>query len=417
MLYIDALLNVDHLLVVSLSMAIDYDIGGILLLLSSLLCLGTWPALLRHASLIGNCHLSRIYVDYATAYLFVSILPCLWSSSNRQSVPLNLLFVSMTGGSLLSLGNLSLQWATSHYKASLTTVLAIQASMTVVLGTSVNYLLQPEKNPRPSFLVWGVMSFGLAILAATMVQLSAVDNDSELASTVPEVEMEPSDPMEEYGSTMDGDELRISLSDNQGTREDQLLRQNVLPILNATDPGMRQTGVFVAVLGGLCFGFFSPCFNVAMNDPFHWTTNSYNDSVNNIPARVAQVNVYFGSAFWLTSIFGNLLLLQQRHQEVRDGLFSCAFRPWALSAGIVCAFGNVLQFHGGQRVGYATADLVQAYPLVSTIWDILWFGEFRGICYQSGRLAGLIVMYTAYLVGIGLLAASTWAPGGGSGGG
>jgi hypothetical protein len=77
-------------------------------------------------------------------------------------------------------------------------------------------------------------------------------------------------------------------------------------------------------------------------------------------------------------------------------------------AGLVCATGNVLQFHGGQLVGYATADLVQAYPLVSTLLDMSWFGEFQSVEWCKSRLAFLLVaMYVAYLSGIGLLAMSS----------
>jgi Ureide permease len=54
-----------------------------------------------------------------------------------------LVAVAMVGGALLSLGNLSFQWATAVYQASLTFALAIQASMTIVLGTGINYALEP----------------------------------------------------------------------------------------------------------------------------------------------------------------------------------------------------------------------------------------------------------------------------------
>ena len=71
----------------------------------------------------------------------------------------------------------------------------------------------------------------------------------------------------------------------------------------------------------------------------------------------------------------------------------------------MCAFGNVLQFQGGQLVGYATADLVQAYPIVSILWDVYLFGEFR----QASRTLVLLLfgMYISYFLGIGLLASST----------
>ena len=116
-------------------------------------------------------------------------------------------------------------------------------------------------------------------------------------------------------------------------------------------------------------------------------------------------------------VLGNLALLKfelQEEQNIEDIIWtymtqaSWMDRRVALLAGIVCAAGNVLQFHGGQLVGYATADLVQAYPLVSTLWDILWFGEFAHVQWCCSRLSVLLVaMYVAYVGGIVLLSVSS----------
>jgi len=86
---------------------------------------------------------------------------------------------------------------------------------------------------------------------------------------------------------------------------------------------------------------------------------------------------------------------------------SLSDRQLALAAGIVCALGNVLQFQGGQRVGYAAADLVQAYPLVSTVWDVLLFGEFQSVRIPASLGFLLSGMYLAYLLGVILLAGSS----------
>ncbi|KAM0015091.1 putative ureide permease [Helianthus debilis subsp. tardiflorus] len=56
-------------------------------------------------------------------------------------------------------------------------------------------------------------------------------------------------------------------------------------------------------------------------------------------------------------------------------------RGWAFLAGFLCGFGNGLQFMGGQAAGYAAADAVQALPLVSTFWGVLFFGEY----FKSSR--------------------------------
>jgi len=79
-------------------------------------------------------------------------------------------------------------------------------------------------------------------------------------------------------------------------------------------------------------------------------------------------------------------------------------RRLALLGGLICALGNLLQFQGGKLAGFATADLVQAFPLVATIWDVVMFSEFRHANFKVCVL--LMSMYAAYLLGIALLALS-----------
>ena len=57
----------------------------------------------------------------------------------------------------------------------------------------------------------------------------------------------------------------------------------------------------------------------------------------------------------------------------------------------------------------AAADLVQAYPLVSTVWDVVLFQEFIHVKPFSGLGALLFTMYLSYLGGTSLLAASSVA--------
>ena len=76
----------------------------------------------------------------------------------------------------------------------------------------------------------------------------------------------------------------------------------------------------------------------------------------------------------------------------------------SLLAGFVCGLEHVLQFQGGGLVGFATADLVQAFLLIPTVWDVLIFGEFA----NAGELVAfhLSAMCAAYIIAIGLLASS-----------
>ncbi|MED6194319.1 Uroporphyrinogen-III synthase [Stylosanthes scabra] len=79
-------------------------------------------------------------------------------------------------------------------------------------------------------------------------------------------------------------------------------------------------------------------------------------------------------------------------------------RGWALLAGLLCGFGNGLQFMGGQAAGYAAADAVQALPLVSTFWGVILFGEYR----KSSRRTYILIcrMLLMFIVAVIVLMAS-----------
>ena len=386
------------------------------------------------------CH---VYLDYASTYVVVSTLPLLLAlylqqddesqkqqdgggafhrNNNVMSTPL--ILTAMVGGTLLSFGNLSFQWATSVYGAPLTTVLAMQASLTVILGTSLNYLLQPSKTPRPGWLLLGVVVFLLAIALATTAQFVYATERHEYqkqqfaaATTKTTQRVPPTAALEyttielQYGSNhykrRDSDAFTV-------VDEDSDAATTTLSESRYQAEQRNRTGVLIAVAGGLCFGFFSPAFNIAVNDPFGWSHAAI--TVTDASLLVFYANLWFSLAFGVASVVGNLILLKyELHaQSVTDILWSYLTQAsWtdrrvALLAGLVCAAGNVLQFHGGQLVGYATADLVQAYPLVSTLWDILYFGEFAHVKWCCSWLSLLLMaMYAAYLGGIVLLAVSS----------
>ena len=54
---------------------------------------------------------------------------------------------------------------------------------------------------------------------------------------------------------------------------------------------------------------------------------------------------------------------------------------------------------GGQAAGYAAADSVQALPLVSTLWGVLFFGEYRRTSSTTrALLASMLAMFAAAVV-------------------
>ena len=387
------------------------EVVGILLLLWSLVCLGTWPALLRLGCGEWSSQpraVSLVYLDYALTYVGVSTVPLLSAlclSPRMVDDPdepslftATLVAAATLGGTLLALGNLSYQWATAVGNQPVTTVLCVQGSLTVVLGAGVNYGLEPEMTTRPEYLAAGVVVFLLAIALATRAQVLQQKQKERLEQAY-------------YHWTPDGEFTSSSSSASVDTITE-----------NKKEGNHSWLGTGIALLGGLAYGFFSPAFNVAVNDPFDWSERPkdsyyYNEhrTKRDPGLLVFYANLWFSLAFGVISVVGNLALL--RLQMPEENLYHIVWKyltqtSWvdrrvAFLAGIVCAAGNVLQFQGAQHVGYATADLVQAYPLVSTVWDILLFGEFASVRWCHSWLSFLLFgMYLSYVGGIVLLALS-----------
>lgn len=371
-------------------------------------------------------------MDYALSYVVSSCFPIvlyLLLDSNEQQLQQNswiLIGVAMIGGTLLAFGNLAMQWSVVVFGAPLTTVLAIQASLTVVLGTSLNYLLQPSMTARPSLLFCGIVSFLLAIGLATCAQTSyknqhkytvepykTIQGGGLIALPTMETTSTNGKPLPHYGnvetktSTLDDDDDDDEKK-NDGTNATSTLHvDRADSFYGDTRHSTNNTrmGLCIAFTGGLFFGFFSPAFNVAVNDP--WTFSATGLSV-------AMANIWFSIAFCLASILGNVHLMTNYssqstlipHSTVTAYLTQSCWsdRRTALLGGCLCALGNLLQFQGGKLAGFATADLVQAFPLVATVWDVAVFGEFRR---ATRNVVGILVsMYLAYLAGIALLACS-----------
>ena len=457
------------------------------LLLTSLVCLGTWPALLRLSSTLPSpraprwccvftendrsyhCRDARFaYLDYAFAYVISSSIPLvisLWmmesvddeedsdgESENNNILPQQfpLILFALCGGSLLSLGNISMQWSVTVFGAPLTTVLAIQASLTVTLGTSINYILQPEKTSHPDLLLLGVLVFLIAIVLATRAHLlyghEQQQQEENLKGyydqkSILGIEMNE-EPHTSYGSLESTDSLESSTesSSSLGKRDSPILVVDNVVSMNqvgefdytsAPSSHSPRMALLVAIFGGCCFGFFSPAFNVAVNDPFHFTGDEHEQQqyLHLHPLSVPIANLWFSVAFTIASFLGNiplmyypptrksssssdiddnctshLLLPRVTLTEYVHGGESFSERKLAIYAGLLCGIANLLQFQGGNIVGFATADLVQAYPLVSTIWDIVLFGEYR----NAGRtvIFYLTTMYVMYTCGIGFLISS-----------
>lgn len=163
-------------------------------------------------------------------------------------------------------------------------------------------------------------------------------------------------------------------------------------------------GLGITFFAGVCFSLFSPAFNLATNDQWH----TLKDGVPHLSVYTAFF--YFSVSCFIVALIFNITflfhpILNTSKSSITAYLTDWNGRWWAFLAGLLCGFGNGLQFMGGQASGYAAADAVQALPLVSTFWGILIFGEYR----RSSRrtylyLGGMLFMF---IVAVAVLMASS----------
>lgn len=117
-------------------------------------------------------------------------------------------------------------------------------------------------------------------------------------------------------------------------------------------------GLSITFFAGVCFSLFSPAFNLATNDQWH-TLNK------GVPKLVVYTAFFWFSiscfvlAIILNVTFLYFPVLNLPSSSLKAYLNDWNGRGWAFLAGLLCGFGNGLQFMGGQAAGYAAADAVQ----------------------------------------------------------
>ena len=146
---------------------------GIALLLFSLVCLGSWPVLMELCGRSGR-PAPRAYSEFALAVFAVAAACALTlgevgpSGADDPAFAAQLAqpngalaLAASAAGVCLMLGNLAMQRALLM-GTPLSVTLPVQGALTVVLGTTANYALQPAKSDAP-LLFAGVAAFVVAI--------------------------------------------------------------------------------------------------------------------------------------------------------------------------------------------------------------------------------------------------------------
>ncbi|XP_051199538.1 ureide permease 1 isoform X2 [Lolium perenne] len=385
---------------------------AIAIMCASLLFLGTWPAVLTLLERRGRLP-QHTYLDYSITNLFAAVfialtfgqlgeakhnMPNFFTQLSQDNWP-SVLF-AMAGGVVLSIGNLSTQYALAYVGLSLTEV--ISSSMVVVIGTTVNYFLDKRIN-RAGILFTGVACFLAAVILGSSVHASnALDNEQKLSGSTNNYKLGKTGGTETRKQVKGKDaprDLEDGASADYATKAEagtadyliELEERRSIKVFGSS----TYIGLGIVFFSGICFSLFSPAFNLATNDQWH----TLKDGVPHLVVYTAFF--YFSISCFIIGIGLNILFLYRPMAGVPKSSFKAYLndwegRQWALLAGFLCGFGNGFQFMGGQAAGYAAADAVQALPLVSTFWGILLFGEYRKSSKKTYTLlAFMLVMFIA----------------------
>ncbi|EFH66917.1 ATUPS5 [Arabidopsis lyrata subsp. lyrata] len=385
--------------------------GAIFCILLSLLCLGTWPALMalleRRGRLPQHTYLDYSITNFLAAIFIAFVFGGLGESTHEAPSFITQLtqiqdnwpsvLFAMAGGVGLSIGNLATQYSLAFVGLSVTEVTT--ASITVVVGTTVNYFLDNRLN-RADILFSGVGCFLVAVCLGSAVHSSnSADIEAKLGKLSGDCE------------TVDTEECQRLFGVEEEEKEMENVKEGTAAFLIALE-NTRAIKVFgksmvvglgITFFAGLCFSLFSPLFNLATNDQWHGLKQG-------VPKLIVYTAFfYFSLSCFVIAVALNISflykpVLDSPRSSFKEYLSDWNGRGWALAAGLFCGFGNGLQFMGGQAAGYAASDAVQALPLVSTFWGIYLFGEYRRSSPRTyALLVGMLVMFT---VAVGLLMAS-----------
>ena len=404
-----------------LNMFIIEDKGGaIAIMCASLFFLGTWPAVLTLLERRGRLP-QHTYLDYSITNLLAAILialtfgqlgdakhnmPNFFTQLSQDNWP-SVMF-AMAGGVVLSVGNLSTQYAWAYVGLSVTEV--ISSSMVVVIGTTLNYFLDNRIN-KAEILFTGVACFLVAVILGSAVHASnAADNEKKLSESTNTYKLGTDGGTERGKQVIDKDapkDMENGASAECDTKAEAGTAEYLIELEERRSIKVFGSSTFIGLgivfFSGVCFSLFSPAINLATNDQWH----TLKDGVPHLVVYTAFF--YFSISCFVVGIGLNILFLYRPMAGVPKSSFKAYLndwegRQWALLAGFLCGFGNGFQFMGGQAAGYAAADAVQALPLVSTFWGILLFGEYRKSSKKTYTL--LVFMLLMFIAAVATLMAS-----------
>lgn len=341
------------------------------LMLGAMIFLGTWP---NGFKLCASVRVEQLYLSFAIGFLLVGIGGPLIFGDVGLTKPnfiseltalngIRVLF-ALLGGVILSCGNELYCFGSAH--VGMTVALFLQGGLGILLGSAINYLIDPS-GANPGFLFGGV---GISFLAVIFSTFASISRDRyfervrtrELAATqcTPMIVTASVDAPATtlYAETHGMSEIscaRIEAEDNVkvSTMSVDMHDHTTESALSAGKSTFR--GVSLSVLCGLFTAIFSPLFNLS-------TSKSITIPPGSSPLSTWTAFFFFAIAFATTSWALNLTILSL------DKTMTCsasAFSSWtalprsvhvvSVACGILCGIANIFLFLGGAQVGFAAS--------------------------------------------------------------
>ncbi|XP_058769308.1 ureide permease 1-like isoform X2 [Vicia villosa] len=344
--------------------------GAIVCMLLSLFFLGTWPAVMNLLERRGRLP-QHTYLDYTITNLLAAVIiaftfgqigtqdPNFLSQLSQDNMP-SVLF-AMAGGVVLSIGNLSSQYVWAFVGLSVAGV--ITSSIIVVIGTILNYFLDDKIN-KAKILFPGVGCFFVAVCLGFIVHSSNIaDNQAKL---------------KDFASEVSSKDLENESDATHKIKAGTAIFLLELEKRRSIKASGKSTfiGLAITFFAGISFSIFSPLFNLATNDQYHTLRRG-------VPhLSVYTTFFYFSVSCFVVGIILNIIFLYHPILSLPKSSLKGYLGDWngrglALLAGLLCGFGNGLQFMAGQAAGYAAADVVQSILCAGSSTC----GYFLGDCF------------------------------------
>ncbi len=317
---------------------------ALVLMLTSMVCWGSWPNLLKK---LPGWRLEYFYVDYSAGFVLTAILLGLTLGSAGlpgeggfldavAGAGSREIGLALVGGFIWNFGNILL--LNAIMMAGLAVAFPIAAIPALVLGIGASYWLQPVGNP------WFLAASAALLLAAAQTTAAAYRR------------------------------------------------------LGSESAASRVRGIAVALISGFLIGFFPPFVTAAITGPAPldaYTVSTFFVIGAGAATAIAMPFLIRRPFIGESGRMGGYL----EGTATQHGL--------GLLAGAIWCAGTVFNFISGGMVGLAiSVGIGSGAPMVGALWGIFAWGEFSGssraarTCVTAALLlyaAGVTVMSLAYI--------------------